>query len=620
MRMSNIWVCDFETVTPQTNFFKRENRTKVLLFCLKKLKGEGMYLGTDLDQFFNILFSWKTSQSVYFHNLNFDGEFIISWLDNKNWKLINRDDEARPFTFKFLRQNNNIYRLDLNTHQITHTIFCSLKQLSASIEALGKDLKISKFEGDEDPNFYDQEPRTHVDFYPKKFVDYCIRDTEILRQAFYNFCVNLYNLQKSNWFVHKIDLNKNFTIGSIAYKLQMDFIKKFGLNMHYNYCNEIKVSKETYDLAAKFYFGGITQFNPKIQYQTIDCPNGIGLDVNSQHPNSMTKLLPYGEMINFKDRKPPQNIKYLEYWEIDVKLAVSKTGDVLNLWNWKREKGARYCQNLEFFRCYYLRQEWETLQKFYDFEGVTIVNKWWAKADYFLKEYVETLYKLKADYSAKGEKANAQTYKILLNSSYGKHATRADFAELMAVSDEEYSKIIGKEIEINKRTWKVEEASELVALKNTKIVKLVPTDTKDKLFNKLIAATITAWSRIYLYETIYKLGVENFLYCDTDSIYLKDYKSLDGIEIHDTKLGAWGVIEKFKKFTVKGAKAYVYQSEKGFKYTHSGINKNWLAKNFDIGLFETEEILLKESNLKKRKVEGGVILEWVDYMAKKRTT
>lgn len=620
MKLSNVWVGDFETVTTQTNFFKQENRTKVLLFCLKKLKGEITYLGVNLEEWLNILLSWKTNQVIYYHNLNFDGEFIISWLDSKGWKVINKNEEPKAFTFSFLRQNNNIYMINLYLKSTSITIFCSLKQLSASIEALGKDLKISKYEEEINKSFYDIEPQDSVEKYPKNFVEYCIRDTEILKQAFFNFCKNLYNIQTSNWFVSKIDLNRNFTIGSIAYRLQMDFIKKFGLDLNYNYASEIKISPESYEIASKFYFGGITQFNPKIQYQTVDCPNGIGLDVNSQHPFSMTKLLPYGEMINFKKQKPPKNCKYLVYLELEIDSAISKTGDVLNLWNWNRTKGARYVQHMEFFKCYYLLEEWEMLQNFYTFTGVKVINKWWAKADYFLKEYVETLYKLKADYSAKGEKANAQTYKILLNSSYGKHATRADFSELLAVSEQEYYEMINQELVINGRLWKVSEPSELVTLKNSKLVKLEPLETKDKLFNKLIAATITAWSRIYLYETIYKLGVENFLYCDTDSIYLKDYKNLDCIKIHDTELGAWGIIEKFKKFTVKGAKAYVYQSEKGFKYTHSGINKNWLAKNFDIGFFETEEILLKESNLKKKKVEGGVVLEWVDYLSKKRTT
>lgn len=186
-------------------------------------------------------------------------------------------------------------------------------------------------------NFYDVEPMNHVTDYPKAFVDYCIRDCEIVRISFWNFVQELKQLTESKWFLGNISLKKHFTIGGIAYQLQKDFVKNYAYkNKQPEIYEGLKIKSSTYWLAKRFYFGGITQFNPECQYKKVYCQNGASYDVNSMHPFSMTKLIPYGELFDMDEVQPENGKQYLEYWEIYVETASIKEHNFHCLANWKK--------------------------------------------------------------------------------------------------------------------------------------------------------------------------------------------------------------------------------------------------------------------------------------------
>lgn len=72
------------------------------------------------------------------------------------------------------------------------------------------------------------------------------------------------------------------------------------------------------------------------------------------------------------------------------------------------------------------------------------------------------------------------------------------------------------------------------------LVRLFPTTPKDVQHNKFIAATVTGYSFVRLLQAIRKIGVERFLYCDTDSIYFEDPPANlpELIDIDPNRLGA----------------------------------------------------------------------------------
>lgn len=645
---------DFETVTTNTQYYKKHQDTRILLFCIMNKKCEIVGEGVNFKEFLECLknIDCKTSINIYFHNLNFDGDFILKGLVangfcannlRKNGYTLNEKYKL-PNTFTFMRQARQIYNIELwminnFNNNIKINFLCSLKKLSAGIEALGKSLGIDKYKNVEDKiKFYDVEP-TIFSKLPKKFINYCRRDVEILVKSFNQFENNLKQFFKENLHVKPFNVDEFLTIGAMAYQIQEEFILKYCYEkMDMEIHKGIKITNKTHQLASYFYFGGITQFNPKHQGQNL-MGKFIKIDINSAHPSSMCELLPYGELYNFKDQTPQEGKKYLEYWEIKVDLAINKTGDFINLANWVKinnrinknnpnykkqlETKNRYCEMLMNFNCFYLKEEFEILKNFYNFEGIKIVNRWWAYADYFLKDYVKSIYKYKEHYARKKDKANAQTYKILLNSSYGKHATRADFGEIYICSSKnEYEEILKMgEIEIYKRKWEVKEVSEFIKLDNHYFLSLVPIDENQKpLFNKLIAATICAWTRIKIYKTILKLGVENFIYCDTDAIIFKYFDGWDKlVELDNYELGKWALEQETNQVKVKGAKNYMVMVDGQPKYTMSGVSGSFISSNMNLELYEKDDIFYKDANIYIKSCKSGLVLLKRDYIPKPRT-
>lgn len=63
---------------------------------------------------------------------------------------------------------------------------CSYRILSASVEALGKGLKLEKYAGikaERRQKFYDVEPQNRADLYAKDYRDYLRRDCDIVRRS-----------------------------------------------------------------------------------------------------------------------------------------------------------------------------------------------------------------------------------------------------------------------------------------------------------------------------------------------------------------------------------------------------------------------------------------------------
>lgn len=103
----------------------------------------------------------------------------------------------------------------------------------------------------------------------------------------------------------------------------------------------------------------------------------------------------------------------------------------------------------------------------------------------------------------------------------------------------------------------------------------------DKFNNVGTAASITGAARSVIMEAI--CHAEEALYCDTDSLVCK---SVSGIEIDDTKLGAWKLEAEFEEFIVDGKKTY------GGKFKDGIIPPKIRAKGVsDLSYKEIEDIL-----------------------------
>ena len=80
MAFDNIYACDFETTV-----FEGQEFTEVWLAGICSLDGSRKCVVQSIDSFFNLIFSLPSRSVLYFHNLKFDGSFIIDWLERMNF-------------------------------------------------------------------------------------------------------------------------------------------------------------------------------------------------------------------------------------------------------------------------------------------------------------------------------------------------------------------------------------------------------------------------------------------------------------------------------------------------------------------------------------------------------
>lgn len=632
MRKIKIWVCDFETITSKTEYFKKHNDTGVYLGAYCDLDGseKDIKIFKSLPEFFNMLKLEYKSGICFFHNLNFDGDFIYKYFINKGIPYLD-NHKVRKVGFHIRFVENQIYEIiynfksNTNNKNFFHKIYfkCSWRFLSNSIENLGKNYGINKVEEGDDSNFYNNEPDAKLS---ERFIQYLKNDIIILKRSLLDFEKGLTSIKYTDKMKKWYNI---LTIGSLSYKIQKSYI--------YNYSKEKLGNKKIYDgiklctkdleLANKFYYGGWTHFNQKIQYQNYKCKNiGVAIDINSAHPSSMRKLLPFGKIYKKEEFEKVTEHKLI-YYHLKIRKATAKSLEVLTLKNWKikikdddLKVNGRYCIQLKNFECYYLKEEFDILKEFYEFEGVKILNEYWCNADYYLKEYIDDIYKLKVKNALN---SFGQTYKILLNSGYGKHAQRKDYDGYILIKKDEYKN--EKDYILNGDLYEIINVEPL--LKGAIDDMLVLTLKRQKLNeygpNKLIAATICSYTRILLWSEILHFGVENFLYGDTDSLRMDILKKVLEESMHrfdDTKIGAFAIENYFNRIEVSGAKRYrILDDDKTIKYAFGGLNKKYLKSILDEqnDIFTKPEQVYLDGKLSMKRYKSGSILESSDLKVNK---
>ena len=182
--------------------------------------------------------------------------------------------------------------------------------------------------------------------------------------------------------------------------------------------------------------------------------------------------------------------------------------------------------------------------------------------EHIFKDYVEHLYELKQLSEYK------EAAKLMLNSLYGKFGQKAnERSGWVLVRDLD-------EIDIN-------DIKKCFFDENGLIYEYIPeTHIETRGFNAksypLIASYITAYARLYLYETMVKIGAADIYYVDTDSIYCDSNRLIEcikngDIKIHESELGAWNVEHHNIDFEARGLKYYRYFEFGKWHYRIKGV-------------------------------------------------
>ena len=270
--MGSKFTADFETTTDP-------NDCRVWAWAVSEIGDtDNFQYGNDIETFMDFCANPKKNYKIWFHNLKFDGIFIIYWLLTNGFEFIEnkKDRDAGTFT-TLITDMGQFYSIEVyfrvGNHRVNKvTFYDSLKILNFSVEQIAKDfdLPIRKLKID-----YSEYRAIGHQLTPEE-VDYIRNDVEIMSRA-----LNI---------MFEADLTK-MTIGSDAlsnYKEMINF-------RHYFPILSNEVDKEI----RESYKGGFTYVNPKYKEKQVGA--GVVFDVNSLYPSRMVQEeLPIGMPVSFE--------------------------------------------------------------------------------------------------------------------------------------------------------------------------------------------------------------------------------------------------------------------------------------------------------------------------------
>jgi hypothetical protein len=507
----------------------------------------------------------NTGSTFYFHNLKFDGEFILCYLFKHGYKHVTDRKKLKTKTFTTLiSDKGQFYSLEIcfnkdenKTEKIT--IYDSLKILPFSVEAIAKgfNLPISKLEID-----YDEKREIGHILTPQE-IEYLRNDVEIVSRAL----LTLFNQ----------DL-RQMTQGSNAL---YDYKKIVGKK---NFSKWFPIPDYDFDVRQS-YKGGFTYCDPRRQGQDIG--TGIVLDVNSLYPSVMYyQQLPYGEGIFFEGKYEPDKLYnlYVQMFTCQFELKENHIPTI------------QLKNNLSFIPTAYLSSsedeevtmcltsvDLELFFEHYHVYNITWHSGWKFKSTTGLfKEYIDKWNAVKIESTLNGNKAMRTLAKLMLNALSGKFALNPNVRSKIPYYDNGVIKYALGE-------------------KETRNPIYIPVGT-----------FITAWARRKTITSAQKV-YDRFLYADTDSLHLIGTEIPKGLEVDPVKLGAWKHESTFTRARFVRQKTYIEEIDGELNITCAGMPsrcyKHVTWDNFIAGSSF-------EGKLQFTHVQGGVVLKDIDFTIK----
>jgi len=464
--------------------------------------------GKSIDSFMEHVKSCEVNLTIYFHNLKFDGTFIMCWLFEHGFthQTDYKKMEGEQFS-TLISDTGQFYSMDICFYKFgkkKHTVklLDSLKILPFSVKEIAKAFSLPVAKGEIDYNKNREvgyEPTAEELEYQRIDVEIVARAIEILQAE---------NLQK-------------MTVGSNAlydYK-QIVTPKKFEKWFPVpDYDSDIRQS----------YKGGFTYVKPSIAGKDIG--EGIVLDVNSLYPSVMAfRNLPYGDPIYYIGQCTPDKTYNMYIQQIRCQFRLKP-----------RHIPCIALKNLQFAPLQYLTYsagedvvltltnvDLELFFKHYNVYNIEYIAGWKFKSTVGLfADYIDKWHTRKIEAKQTGNKAQATIAKLMLNSLYGKFSTNP--------------KVRSKIPYYEKGAIKYEQGEE---------------SEREPVYLP-VGTFITSWARFTCISAAQKL-YDRFLYADTDSLHLRGLEIPNCIEVHPSKLGAWKHEYTFSKARYLHAKCYV---------------------------------------------------------------
>lgn len=395
------FTADFETAT------WIDDETWVWAWATCDIDNENVKIGTTIDSFINFC-KYEKNATFYFHNLKFDGEFIIHWALSHGFKHVTKKEDIESNTFTTLISDlGQFYQITLyyskGNKKVHKTTFIdSLKIINMSVDKIAKTygLPISKLKIDYNA------PREKDHELTDEEKDYIKNDVLIVAKAL------------------KVLFSEGLTRMTSASNALNDFKKiltvfKF---MHYFPVLTMEVDKDI----RQSYRGGFTYLNPIYASKTVE--HVTNLDVNSLYPSVMYEaLLPIGDPIYFEGEYKEDNVYNLYVQMITCRFKVKKNHiPTIQIKHSRNYLGNEYLTETVDNEKVALCLTSVDLKLFfdqYDVEDLTFISGWkFRSISGLFKNYIDKWIEIKNQGTIEGNSGKRAMAKMMLNSLYGKFA------------------------------------------------------------------------------------------------------------------------------------------------------------------------------------------------------
>ncbi len=610
-RKYTYYVADFETTV-----YEQQQETEVWASAIVKIGSEDVKIQTSIDDFFKYLYTLKGNIVVYFHNLKFDGSFILNYLNGCGYsqaytdildldtcKRI-KDKEMREKTFNYIISDKNIwYSITLKQNNRIIEFRDSLKLLPFSVDKICKD-------------FETKHKKTSIEYEGERFAGSIISDKEK------EYIKNDVLVIKEALEFFFTENEEKLTIGSCClseYRKSFHYLKYKELFPDLTK-NKIDTGQTEDEFVRKSYKGAWCHTNKKFKGKII--ANIFVYDSNSLYSyvmhSSSGNRYPVGQGFYCKSLPEYAKSKYYYYF-IHFKCTFKIKDGFLPFIQIKDNLNYNSREHLETSDIYFngkyynnhlnldgdiektiveftmTETDYKLFNDFYDVENLEIIDYivYKTKVGIF-DNYIDYYYEKKRTSSG----AKRQLAKLKLNNLYGKMATGTNSSFRICQTIDGINKFY------------------TVTRTGEKMPGYIP-----------IGSAITSYARDYTIRSA-QINKENFIYADTDSLHV--IGKVKGIQVHDSDLGAWKCEGHFERGKYLRAKTYVDYGEGKYKITCAGMGKRCkelLQKSFgmdidieDIKEYEKEFIEKKRtlddfkvglqvpSKLQMHNIKGGIVL------------
>lgn len=525
--------------------------------------------GTDIKSFFDLMAtsphisgSKKKVVTVYFHNLKYDGRFMLDWLMRNGFTYYRREEGDRrqtvpPNRLEVLYADSAFYTLKVGFRTHTVKFVDSLKKSPMSIRNMAKAYGLAMAKGEID---YDA-PRP-VGYEPtREELEYLEGDITILADAM------------------RIQHDEGLTGITIASDAMKEWKTRIPVPPTLRSPRSVyrlrfpKLSTAATRDATLAYRGGWTFAAPLHRHEEINQPGRV-FDVNSLYPSVMyDRPLPYSAPRTW--REMPDTPLWIGCLTLSGKLRpggvacfpMRVKGVVGYDYVAEFENVDVVCTSVDF-------RLWEDMydltvesySDFYEFQECP-----WPP----FRDYIDHWMGVKAEATREGNSAMRTISKLYLNSLYGKFG-----AKTMGVRGEPYI-----------------DSHNVLRFHNEP-------DEREPQYMPM-AAFITSWARDVTIRAAAACG-DRFCYADTDSLHIIGTTPPE-IDIDPVRLGAWKLESEFSQAYYAGPKRYMELIDGKWDKHVAGMPPA-MAEDLTIDDFKYGRVF-EHGKLVPQPVPGGVVLK-----------